>query len=52
MTNEPARPVLGRPPVDVDDDDEELKVWVEAFIDAVLGPEADDSLFEELAPHH
>lgn len=29
--------VLGRPPVDAGD--EELEVWVEAFLDAILGPE-------------
>lgn len=31
------KPVLGRPPVH--GREEELEVWIEAFVDAILGPE-------------
>ena len=42
MTNEPSKPVLGRPPVD--GTDEELDGGVESFLDRILGPpsEGDD----------
>lgn len=45
MTDEPARPVLGRPPVEAED--EELVRWVEEFLHAVLGPTPWD---DELRP--
>jgi hypothetical protein len=35
MTNEPGKPVLGRPPLDGTDD--ELNAWSESFVNAVLG---------------
>ncbi len=34
------KPVLGRPPVDVDEG--ELEEWVKGFVDAILGRERDD----------
>jgi hypothetical protein len=37
MSDYPARPVLGRPPRD--GDDEELERWVAAFVALLLGPE-------------
>ena len=37
MTDTPERPVLGRPPVE--GTEEELDVWVEGMLDAILGPE-------------
>lgn len=42
MTDNPARPVLGRPPVDADDS--ELDEWVEAFLDALLGLDVEDEI--------
>ena len=37
MTDTPERPVLGRPPVE--GTEEELDVWVEGMLCAILGPE-------------
>ncbi len=39
MPDATSRPVLGRPPVDADD--EQLDEWVDALLDALLGTEGE-----------